>query len=338
MTITIDPTLQAQYWGDDAQQLYDYYPHATRDPYGNPLIIFRHVGGGVGGNYQTIWTASSRFIMWFFEYVHNTTSLGLHFDIVSVSTAQRQFDANYLTGKKTFILGQAQDMQRCIVAMKRLGRIGFGSSNQYKVDPKRIILFGESHGSNICSLSQLMPPYVENSMRVQPTYGEAEPGLSNYHRVLSSMDTSNVAGVVYYVGQPDVRTGCLTYNNLGGFWGASVTDGGTQFAAVPEQAKRAASTQWYIEQGLTRFYCPHFVIYPTVAGSKPYSNSHSSQQGVDLAAALAAKNLPYQALNNISESFWLSAGSNYHPQLYQWMERTINAYATAKPSTIGSVV
>lgn len=325
MAITIAGGNTALRWGDEANQVFDYYPHSTRDTGGNPVLIYRHPGGGDSGNYQSVWTESSRWKMYFMQYVHDTTGLDLHFDVISVETAQRSWDASFAAGKKSFILQQIADAQRCIIALKRMGVRGIGSSS-YKLDPSKFILMGDSHGSNLWSLSQVMPPLIEMNNRTSQGYGE--PGIAGGPRIYASVDTSSAAGVIYYIGQPDVRSAAMAYTNLGGWFGCSVTDGGTQIANIPTQLRESVSLQWYLEQGLTRYWCPHYVAYATTgAHTKPYSNAHDSQQGTDLVTAIQAKNLPLAYNIGYSEADWATATSSYHAHLYGWCAKTVRAYS-----------
>lgn len=301
----------AQSWGAQPWEKFDVYPHATRDPTGNPVIVYRHPGGGIGGYYNDVWT-TNRAPAWFFKYLHTTTSLGLHFDVISVETAQRSIDT-LATGRKTFVLGHANDFQRAVSALKQIGRIGF-SGGTYKSDPRRYVGWGESHGANVEALSQVMPRIF-----APPIWGEK-----------SSFSTSDPAlnAIVYHIGQPDVRDGVSLYSNMVGWQGTNLA-AATQWNALPVALKQAMSLQWYVEQGNG---VPLYIMYAVLGDHiKPYTNVHDSQQGTDLAAAMATARLTYALNIYSSESNWLddtpTAVANYSA-LYTWLAAQIPAIST----------
>lgn len=312
MAISLTPTLTAQQWGPHPWQLFDYYAHATRDAGGNPLLIVRHVGGGTGGYYGDLWT-TDRMPANFVRYIHSTASLGLHFDVMSIETAQRSFDTITAANKK-LILSQAFDMQIAISTVKRLGVSGFGGGT-YVADPRRYSALGDSHGSNIVSLSQLLP-------------------ASSGPHVWASTDSlfdSSLNSIIYHIGQPDVRLGYLAFNALGGFFAASV-DSATESNALPTSLRQSASTTWYIESGNTRGYVPHYVIYaPLGDHALPLSNAHDSKQGTDLVAALAARALPYGSNLTSAEADWIGTGPTAvanQAALYTWLAGKTTAAST----------
>lgn len=340
MAITLTPTLTAQRWGNEHNQVFDYFAHPTRDTGGNPLIIFRHAGGAKSDNYQSVWTLD-REPARFFEYI-NSTSRGTHFDVISISTAQRSFDASYASGRKTFILGQVAEFQKAIVAIKQLGKLGFGSSNTYKIDPSRIILFGNSHGANLASLSQLMPPFMDSSSRALPIAGVGDNTQAWSQRVIASGNTSNVAGVIYLMGQVDVRydsvqgQDSIAYSDLDGWFGTS-TSSATQFNALPAMLRNTVSTLWYLETGRTQFYCPHYIMYQSAGTTtKPYANVHASYQGTLFANAAALAGLSY-SLDIYTLSDWTFTNSPKSAALYAWCVQTLGKYLSPVPVTTPGV-
>ncbi len=290
MTTVIVPTNADVRWGQGAHCFYDYY----RNGFGfsgarNPCLFVRHAGGGVGGSYifERSIAATGRipaFFRWLVEFDHP-----VHFDYISFESGQSRYDPGTIPRANQMIFPEAVvDVQRAICEIKKQHH----SFNFHAgFDPSRCVGFGDSHGATLMGLASVYPP-----MR-------GSGGDDNTQRGVFSAGThdSTLRGMIYHLGQIDVRFGTdvapasdyMSYFNMAGWWGIR-DDDPAEFNALPASVRAQASLRAFIQSGDTRFYRKMFTMYQhTTFAGYPLTNSHDSQQRLDLNAALDAAKLPY---------------------------------------------
>jgi hypothetical protein len=288
MAISLSPTLTAQRWGNKSCDLFEYYPHATRDAGGNPLIIYRHGGSGTSGTYQDDKTVD-REVANFTEFATNSANgLGRHFDVLFLESAQRSLGSTVTSGNRLLMVSAVRDIQRAICEIKRLGVIGFGATNQYKVNPHQVGGMGLSWGAGAMMLTQLFPALRGTS--------QGRTFSTSAYRA-HSFDSS-LAFLIFNAGQPDIRkistVDQIHYSNLAGYFGTSSTSS-TEWDLIPNPTRESLSCLAYFANGDVPFCPPTAVLY-NVQGTHavPYGDPggnndiHDSKQGTDLVAALTA--------------------------------------------------
>jgi hypothetical protein len=334
----ITPTNANVRWGSSERwQIFDRKAHPKRDPGGNPALLFRHGGGGVGGCLKDPFYDNVLSVGWMslFQYLL-APEREFHFDIVSIETGQR----GHLSGsgatngtyvfprsKKLWFHDQVSDMQRCVVGVKRAG-LSIGSSDSDFMHPAKFILAGQSHGATLALHTMLHPPVSHGSYQRVSLDRTNEPG--NFD--------SSVAGVLAFEPQIDARTkdwgdgagsvAFLNYANYPGWFGTSSTDGGTQWNALSNDIKESMSVMSYIERGDTQYWVPTFVSYTPLGLSTqhPWSNAHDDRQLALILAAARARNLPIQGLLRQS-----TLSTSDCKQIYDWMVKTVT---TAKDPAV----
>lgn len=335
MALTIVPTLSQQRYGQEEHQIFDFLAHNTRLPGGNPLMIYRCGGGGVGGDYRSVWDSVNGDEVYFMNYLNTVAPNSTPFDILSVQTTQRNLNGGpSIRGFKTSILESIPEFQVAIAELKRQGVIGFGPSNQYKIDPRKIILFGSSWGATLAILSQLHPPYVGAS-------GQRTSAVNQY---LGGNYTSQVRGVINHIGQIDCRrigaTEQMNFAIMYGWFCTSQTDAGAEYIALPARVKDAASIRAFIQNGDTQFYRPIFNLYQENIGTHfhPYTQAHDSQQYTDLNADLAAAQLSHSgrlyASGDMNSQTNPSQSASLYSYMHTWMATQISTTATIQPLPI----
>ena len=291
---TITPTLSNQRWGPDAHHIFDYAANATRVTGGNPLIIYRYAGGATQGDQTGVWDQVNGAESYMYNYFLTNAGLAEKFDMVSVVTGQRSISSTVIRCKQMFILDDVRELQVAIAEIKRLGKIGFGASNQYKINPNKVVVAGASFGATLAMLSQLFPPYIGNGAQI-----------TNMHRpTIGGGFSSQCRGVLNHIGQIDARTIAgvdqQMFSNLFGWFGTSgnnPNDGGVEFSAFPNDIKAAASVRAYIQNGDTQYYRPIYNMYVNtgLGHTHPYSDAHDAQQLIELKADLNAAGLLHGA-------------------------------------------
>jgi len=278
--VVTTPTLTSQRWGRDPHHVYDYYANPIRMVGGNPCIIHRHGGGANTGNVSGIWDSANGEVYYLWNYLSNNASLAQHFDLLSIGSGQRVILPGPIRSSKVFILDAIREFQAGTAEVRRIGKIGFGASNQYKIDPNKCVVAGDSFGGTVAMLSQLFPPYIGSGGQITHMY-----------RPYASMQfSSQVRAVVNHIGQIDARTIAgidqQAFTNLNGWFGTSgwsggTNDGGTEFTAFPNDIKAAASVRAYIQNGNTEYYRPFFNLYNSgFSGghTHPYTEPHDWAQ------------------------------------------------------------
>lgn len=316
----ITPTLQDQRWGPERYQVFDYYAHPKRDAGGNPCLIFRHGGGGIGGNYKEIWKGTDP--LHTLHLYLNDSARGTHFDIVSFESAQR----NHLDSsgaapsiprtKTAYLHDQIIDAKRAVGAIKQWGQ-GLNNNSGFHLNPNKFIFGGHSHGAVIAGLCTLTPPIAGHG------------GLDSYfHRIWDAKSyDSTCVGAILSSPQVDVRnlndtypgTAYIDYTGLPGWYSTRANTSSVEWDNLPRRIKESMSIRHYIDKGQTRFYRPFFVIFEANKGTHthPFTEVHDSQQYTDLTASLAAQKLSYSGLT------YTTMTDVENAQVYAWMANLV---------------
>ena len=146
-------------WGPHLTDVFDYALHPTRDGgAGNPLLIWRHTGGGGAGSKAQLWDGPHYEMNKLLEYFMSA-SRDVHFDVVSVESDQYTFfEAGQPVPRSFRVMypGVVSSYQRSIRNIKAIMQ-PLGS------DPARVGLMGASHGGWLTLMSQLMPAEFSGS-------------------------------------------------------------------------------------------------------------------------------------------------------------------------------
>jgi len=293
VAISLTPTYSGR-WGPRQADLFDFYANATRDAGGNPLLIYRH-GTGTGSTYldDKIIDREPANLTDFLTNPTTAASLGLHFDVMFIETPQRTVGSAVASGDRVLMMSAVREFQRAIAEVKRLGVIGFGSSNQYKTNPQRVGAHGFSWGASLTLLTQLFPTYQ----------GDGAGRTHSQAQYRGAAFDSSLRFVIYNAGQPDIRnisgTDQIHYSTTSPYLGTCTTSS-TEWDAIPSTLKDTLSCLAYFGNGDVPACPPTAVLY-NIAGDHvhPYgsgvggSDIHDSQQGVDLAAALQSAGIRY---------------------------------------------
>lgn len=185
------PQIVDRKWGRDWHQRFDYLQHPTRDPGGNPVLLYRHPGGGNSGTKGSVWTVNQG-ANGFANYLANvrTAAGDTHFDFASIEFAQARLDAVEGKGKVLLFPEVIVEAQRAVIGFKQQIQALGG-------DPSRIVVMGECHGAYQWLLACcFMSPSASST-----------GGLLENRRIYSSRYwDSRVRGVINYAGNPlDLR-------------------------------------------------------------------------------------------------------------------------------------
>lgn len=329
------PTLSNQRWGPEGWQLFNYWAHPIRDGGGNPLLIWRHGGGGVIGNYTTVTMdtsyAAEGYIAYLLWYL-NQSARDMHFDIVSIQTSQQVYTVPISTIRRTkrqHMLENIQDHKRGIAAIKAWGQGHYGQTT-YKINPYKVITGGHSFGGTLTALSMITPPTV------YPTSNS----IGSIRRYEPNQFDSTSLGVIFFssqvdfrnrslpsVGGPDTVKDYLDYTAVGGIFGTRVDDTHAEWDLIPAQMKESVSLLAYIQKGHTQFYKPMYVLYQNYAGfagTYPLTENHDIRMQEDLCQALQAKGLPFA--KDVVQDQTSPPGpmtEDKAPAIYDWMCRLV---------------
>ena len=210
--VALVPTFQDLKWGRDYMSRFDYLQHPTRDPGGNPVLVYKHPGSGVSGSHRFVWNNSPGANA-FATFVSQTkiASTDTHWDFCSIESAQCGWDATEGRSKVGFFPETVVDMQRAVVGVKQQIALLGG-------DPNRIVAFGECHGAYqmLLALCFMAPSATVSG------------GLLENRRIYSSRHwDSRVKGIINYAGNPmDLRRfpSSNSAPGFGGFTGAAWTN------------------------------------------------------------------------------------------------------------------
>ena len=330
MTLPLQPTLLDERWGPERWQVFNYYANQVRDAGGNPCLIWRTGGGGYSGS---SWTGTSDYPGALFDKLNLPTNQ-LHFDLVSIQTSQQYIDEPGTNSRprttRHNMWDNIWDHKRGVAAIKAWGQGVYGQTT-YQIDPYRIITGGHSFGGTISGLSMITPPI---------TYDTSFKSGSAVRRFEGQQFDSSTRGLVWYSSQVDFRNRLLQgvvqdYLSplaIEGIFGTRTNNNGNEWGTyIPTNFKNSVSMLYYIENNLTQYYKPMFIIYQNATSfnggtnSYPLTNNHDSRMGIDLRRALDDKHLTYE-----TDAVTINPGTEPTPMsstnaanIYDWMERLI---------------
>lgn len=343
----IVPTLSAIRWGPQPWQLFDYKAHPVRDPGGNPCLVFAHGGGHLGGNYKDIWLIDGTAVQPYNVLLNFllTPTLGTHFDIVSLESAQwRHTDADAAgTGsvnpgfspsqKVYFWTDGMNDYKRGVAAVKAWGQ-GFNNSSAFRMNPDLFIGGGQSAGAVKSCLAQITGPL---------TFGNRQKTFASRITEAGQYDSS-VNGLLWLQGQIDFRNknynGTTTDYSTGtdqkGYFGTRDDDGGADWNNLPQFLKAAISIVAYLENRDLQYWKPLFNLQIEQGNHLlPLVNGHDSRQLRDLNIAMEGAGLKlgedYDFVPPITNAIEGSIIQATHAQkIYGFM---VNALKKANPAS-----
>lgn len=139
-------------WGPNLTDVFDYALHPTRDGgAGNPLLIWRHTGGGTSGSKANLWDGPHYEMNQFLAYILSA-SREVHFDVVSMESDQYTFfeaGAPVPRSRRVMYPQTIASYQRAVRAIR-------ATMQPLGSDPSRIGLMGASHGAWLTLMSQFM--------------------------------------------------------------------------------------------------------------------------------------------------------------------------------------
>jgi hypothetical protein len=139
-------------WGTDLCDVFDVALHPTRDDgAGNPMLVYRHTGGGDTGSKTECWDGGFQELDAMWAYLLSP-SRAVHFDIFSVESAQRTF------GSVLPRTSRAQFPQTVVSFQRAVRNTGMIAKDIYGSDPTRKACMGGSHGAWLSTMSMLMQP------------------------------------------------------------------------------------------------------------------------------------------------------------------------------------
>lgn len=184
MARTVAPALGNVRCGPGGDDLFDYYPNATRLLQGNPVVLHRHGGGGNLGFHQDariIYTFPVNGGLpgetwYFYHWLRGAwaafgQSPSLPWDLITFSSGQRSHESvggteqDYTpvpaAHRSILMPDQIRECQRNIATIKRMAGLTI-SGVKLGFDPNRGIGYGESYGATLHALAQLAPPISSN--------------------------------------------------------------------------------------------------------------------------------------------------------------------------------
>lgn len=139
-------------WGNNLTDVFDYALHPVRG--NNPLLIFRHGGGGYSGWHGEFWDGTSTQFEKLCTYLLSP-SRAVHFDIASIETGQYVFSsvpALVPRSQRTLFPDFVTSYQRAVRNVRMLMYEIAGSN------PSQVFTMGASFGSYLSLLSMFMQP------------------------------------------------------------------------------------------------------------------------------------------------------------------------------------
>jgi hypothetical protein len=240
----LTPTTQDTFYGPSIHQSYDVYRHPVRDVGGNPVLVYRHGGGwasndkrdiGVDGN------ASNRLADYLLK---RTLPTDTHFDIISVESRQFSFSSSGAAfgyaqpnDAPAFFPEAWDDLKLALVHIKQ-------NATTLGIDPKKMVLFGNSAGATTMWWSQLTAPLVVDGVDSRALAMIFEKPLVDFRRDGAGTETYSSATDNFY----DYVFG--TVAGVGAY-------PGTQLSTA---TRNAASIAWYYETNQLQYAIPTLIM------------------------------------------------------------------------------
>lgn len=140
------PTNSNVRWGPHALDIYDIFRHPTRDAGGNPMLIYKHTGGGAKDDFYNQ-SGTIAFIM--FSYLLDSAR-DVHFDCMSIETPEYRLATR---GRSVQFPECTFEAQAAICGIKARAA-DFGQNSA------KMCAMGESFGGWVFLMSQIFQPYV----------------------------------------------------------------------------------------------------------------------------------------------------------------------------------
>ena len=240
----LTPTTQDTFYGPSIHQSYDVYRHSVRDPGGNPVIIYRHGGGWASNDKRDIGVdanASNRLAAYLLA---RTAPTDTHFDIISIESRQRSFSSSGAAfgyaqpnDMPSYFPEAWDDVKLAIVHIKQ-------NAASLGIDPKKVVLLGNSAGATTLWWSQLTAPLIVDGVDSRALAMMFEKPLVDFRRDSGNTETYNSASDNFY----DYVFG--TSSGVGAYPGATLS------TAI----RNAASIAWYYETNQLTYAIPTMVL------------------------------------------------------------------------------
>lgn len=280
------PTTQDTFYGPSIHQSYDVYRHSVRDPGGNPVIIYRHGGGWWSNDKRDIGVdspqnASYRLATYLLS---RTAPTDTHFDIISIESRQKSFSSSGAAfgyaqpnDMPSYFPEAWDDVKLAIVHIKQ-------NAASLGIDPKKVVLLGNSAGATTLWWSQLTAPLVVDGVDSRALAMMFEKPLVDL-RIKGGTGLYSSASVNYYDFAFGTNAGVGAYPT-----------------ALPTATQNAASIAWYYETGQLQYAIPTMVL-----AGPTQENVLAGLQGN--AKIVAASGTPFSSWSN-SDKIFISAAQN----------------------------
>jgi len=247
------PTTQDTFYGPSIHQSYDVYRHSVRDPGGNPVIIYRHGGGWWSNDKRDIGVdspqnASYRLATYLLS---RTAPTDTHFDIISIESRQKSFSSSGATfgyaqpnDMPSYFPEAWDDVKLAIVHIKQ-------NAASLGIDPKKVVLLGNSAGATTLWWSQLTAPLIVDGVDSRALAMMFEKPLVDL-RIKGGTGLYSSASVNYYDFAFGTNAGVGAYPTT-----------------LPTATQNAASIAWYYETGQLQYAIPTMVLSYMTDGSFP---------------------------------------------------------------------
>ena len=282
----LTPTTQDTFYGPSIHQSYDVYRHSVRDPGGNPVIIYRHGGGWAGNDKRDIGVDANAPNRLAAYLLARTAPTDTHFDIISVESRQRSFDSSGAAfgydqpiEMPSYFPEAWDDVKLAIVHIKQ-------NAASLGIDPKKVVLLGNSAGATTLWWSQLTAPLVVDGVDSRALAMMFEKPLVDL-RIKGGTGLYSSASVNYYDYAFGTNAGVGAYPTT-----------------LPTATQNAASIAWYYETGQLQYAIPTMVL-----AGPTQQNVPAGLQGN--AKIVAASGTPFSSWSSSDKIFISAAQAKY---------------------------
>lgn len=138
--------------GTELNDVLDLCLHPTQDSgAGNPLVIYRHTGGGTNGHKGEVFNGEQPNMATLFDYLLSP-SRSVHFNVATIESAQQSWNSSFIPRSiRTHHPGIITSYQRNVRNARMVLK-------DYNCDPSRVILLGASHGAWLNIMQMLLAP------------------------------------------------------------------------------------------------------------------------------------------------------------------------------------